>query len=281
MFKSKIPVAYIRIICCMTLMITSACTLKTKDEMIADAVVFKKGKQTSREAIFECEDIPQNETTVDSSTYKFQKICKLITRGFPKGKNFQFCTVSMDLHVLHYFKCIANDLGELIIIKDHPKPLSDVTMHLGSFMNGERVYYVIMSEDFKTHWSIILEPNPIQEFWDDGAKVSLEMLTPYANLFLVSGTNFCPDEELLITSTSKDEVISWTINVSSNGEWHMLYSPAVEGYIGGKVSYQVERKSMKKKRLLKFFWGDEALKHRNDMPILNKTDKRTILVCDL
>lgn len=253
----------LNIIFSVLLSISSGCT--GQHNYFTSSSTLKEDRKQDNGIVFEYQDIT-DQFNSDSKEMPKKKVGRIITRGFPKGKKYIFCTFSKDDRLSIIDFCEANDWGELITIGKERKLLSDTNLFLEGFMNGERIIYAAATDDFKAHWKTIVDPNPIQTTWEDGATITVEMISPDATQFCMQGKAFSPNEELKFTSNSNNEVMRFNIKAEADGTWTSILLPAVIGYTGGINLITIDRVFMKQKRTLRYFWGDVARQHKDQLP---------------
>ena len=186
-----------------------------------------------------------------------QAILRLETKGIRHGDRYTLYTVNAILNKTFVAEFIANREGQLETVKDGV-PLSGYLIMQFDLMNGEQVYYVLVSANKKTYLTTQIILDPIEFLWADKAYVTVMLLSADANSFTLIGKGFRPNEELVMTSRSGVETIKMDTKANSEGCWCSMLLPAVVGSKGGKASLVIERRHSTEIGELSYLWGDAA-----------------------
>jgi len=147
--------------------------------------------------------------------------------------------------------------------------LYEFVMHpisINGFGKGESFDYHLASSDFTTMVRATAIPYPIEARGKDGAHVSAIILDlDQAQAFLIEAKNFLPNETIKTISTSHDEVLS-DKHTLPNGEFSMIYSPAVIGKKGGIAKFEIVRAD--ENLSIEIPWGQEQTERKENEPFV-------------
>ena len=94
---------------------------------------------------------------------------------------------------------------------------------------GEAIDYVLLSMDGKIHAAAHIISRPLESHGISGQTINLEVKSLDGELFLLSGENFKPNEELSFTSISEGEQFTHPFKVNKDGTFIMTLMPKVIG----------------------------------------------------
>lgn len=231
-------------------------------------IVSKAEKNVSGTVQFELQNFNDEELTRLSETRKEIKdvralnckIERLFTKGMPKNKVYSLHALNMAYNSQFLGDFKTND-GEVLINVDNPQEiLGQMPYVFGqNFMNGEPVYYLLISKDSTVSFALTHIPNPIEYKWEDNAHFFLKLGDTEGQFFSLFGKGFKPNEILDCDSISGKETSSFQLPTDSNGcVAAAAIAPAVIGQKGGSAQLIISRKGDAGKGFISYLWGDLA-----------------------
>lgn len=240
------------------------CTYSEEDA-VAAAVLNLKTLQYSgnvKGVLFQCkhvslkEFVEKNEVSVSlqNATEKDYVCFELESKGFHPGDRYALYLFNRAYSMVYVDDVIADSHGQLAFIeKEAPCYLCLVS---AGFLNGERNYCVLISEDKQTYLAAAFIAYPIEYKWNDGAYVCAEILD--ACSFVIVGQGFQSNEKLILISESCGERIPLNSQVDSDGILRVSLHPKMNNVNGGSAKFIVGRRTTKEVGTLNYLWGDAA-----------------------
>jgi hypothetical protein len=106
----------------------------------------------------------------------------------------------------------------------------------GPVLRGEPLEAALVAEDGSGQVSTRIVPAPIEARGADGCRLSVELLDPTGNAFVIKGEGFAPGEGVRLLDRSGDEVVEASKKASPGGGFEIVELPAVVGKSGGEAS---------------------------------------------
>ncbi len=235
-------------------------TYRTDDELIDSVITGATLQSVQERPLLEAkiltlnEPLPQTETTKKNALKT--PVFKLTARNFKPGEMYTCYEVNLTRQKKFRDQFSVTKEGRLFSTSKMSY-IEDNHITCGKVTNGEPIFIVLVSSDKSIGAVAILQPNPIEYIWEDGAKVIYSMITPDASNFSMIWSGFIPNEEIILASTSCDEKGYMTFKADSKGDVTGIFSPAVIGYSGGQVKLRISRVNFED-TIITFNWGTNA-----------------------
>lgn len=185
----------------------------------------------------------------------------LFAKGLKPGNRYTLYMVNTLLNKTMMGDFVVNRNGELESVKDRIL-LSNHNLMVVGPIKGEQMYYVLVSSNKKTYLAVQIIPDPIEYQWSDQAYVNALLLTKDATQFMVVGKGFQPNEQLVVTSQSGDEIGHFNVETNKDGMWISIILPGTIGKKGGPASVSVKRSHSAELGTMNYLWGT-AVKNQN------------------
>ncbi len=130
---------------------------------------------------------------------------------------------------------------------------------LTDYVRGEAGEFGIISTDQTVRAFTRVIPFPIESRSNNGScRLSVEMITPRATSFGITGEGFEPNEMITTRSQSNNEILDAKHQASKDGKFIVILFPAVIGQKSGTERYTAVGRSCEV--TVQFEWGPSALK---------------------
>ena len=232
----------------------------TRPKPSADVLLVNDRELNPNGSIFYAERLKDTfvENVGQVATYRF------IARKFPPDTTYLLCSQNLGCPMQPVSWYDVDDDGKLGRQIDAGTLMLDSEMILMfDYCRGEAVEYWLCSSDSKARLSTTFVPYPILSQALDGATISIRRLTPDASLVLLEGSDFNPDEHIMVSSQSASGRSPHVPIVCTNGKFNMILEPGAPGKSGGTAYVDVARAV---ERLgLEYDWGCEAVNPKKRM----------------
>lgn len=213
-----------------------------------------EGERNPRGSVFFTERMPDTyvENVGQVATYRF------IARKFPPESSYLLSSQNLGgirQPIVWYDVDDDGQLGRQI--EAGTLMLDNELILMFDYCRGEPVEYWLCSGDGDVRLSTTLVPYPITVQGADGAAVSIRRITPDASLVLLEGTDFNPDEKVLVSTQSGSKR---TVNVPficKNGRLSIVFEPGSPDRSGGTAYVDIMRRG--ERLSLEYDWGCEAV----------------------
>lgn len=167
----------------------------------------------------------------------------LKNRGFPPGDHYILYVTRIDSSTVEMCRVVADNNGILLINNANHMPLENMLLPNFGCMRGEELYFTLVSNDGSTYLTTSLGSDQIRVKGDDGAVIAVKMFSPKADIFLIEGKKFIPEEKLDLSITYSDKSITYPIFVTKAGEWRKPFEIDLKQYKGGMGTFEVKRQN--------------------------------------
>lgn len=186
------------------------------------------------------------------ATYRF------IARKFPPETKYLLCSQNLGSPLQPITWYDVDDDGQLgRQIEAGTLMLDNELILMFDYCRGEPVEYWLCSSDGNARLCSSFVPYPILAEGRDGATISLRRLTRDAGLVIVEGSDFNPDEAIMVSSQTGTIAAPSVPVVCGYGKFSMIFEPSAPGKTGGVAYVDVMRKG--ERLTLEYDWGCEAV----------------------
>lgn len=183
----------------------------------------------------------------------FRRYC-LRAEGFPQEQLYQLLVKNFDGSHTETFFYRANRRGHLIL--EPLKEIEDGAYAICPVKKGERLIFIMRSEDQQQHIVADMIPFPIQMRSKKGVELSLELTGEMGQEFVLNAKGFLPGEEIQLSCYYGEGVIGLHPAIDEKGELKAVITMPEEA--GGFAQLIIHRTS--EEIVFPFDWGAPALK---------------------
>ncbi|MBS0635791.1 MAG: hypothetical protein JSR37_10045 [Verrucomicrobia bacterium] len=213
------------------------------------------GERNPRGSVFFAERMPDTyiENVGQVATYRF------VARKFPPEASYLLSSQNLGAEKQPVVWYEVDDDGQLGRQIDAGTLMLDNEMILMfDYCKGEPVEYWLTSGDGDVRLKTTLVPYPIHTQATDGAALSLRRITRDASLVLLEGTDFNPDEEILVSTQSGSKRTFNVPFICRNGCLSIALEPGSPDKSGGIAYVDILRRTGERLSL-EYDWGCEAV----------------------
>ncbi|MES2122775.1 MAG: hypothetical protein V4492_08380 [Chlamydiota bacterium] len=178
----------------------------------------------------------------------------LRAEGFPREKLYQLLVKNFDGSHTETFFYRANNRGHLIL--EPIKEIEDGAYAICPVKRGERLTFIMRSEDKEEHIIADVVPFPIETKSKKGVKVHLELMGNLGEEFLLTAEGFLPGEEIQVSCYYNDSIIGLHPAIDEKGKLRAVITLPEDSE--GTATLIVHRNA--EEIVLSFDWGAPALK---------------------
>jgi len=183
---------------------------------------------------------------------------RFVARNFPPDKKLRLASQNLGGPLQYLYAYDVDDDGSVgRQVPEGTLMLENEIFLMFDFFKGQPVRYWLLSDDGAVRKSCQIVPHPIVATAQDGARISIQRLTPDSRLVLVEGRDFLPDETVYITTQSANMRIENVKMPCRKGHFSMVVEPEIEGKSGGIAYVEVLRAH--ERLILDYEWGWEAI----------------------
>lgn len=175
--------------------------------------------------------------------------------GFEPGKKYTLYSQGLEQEKVKLFGCMGSENGSLMYCKGKTSiPLNSINQILNDFMPGESVQFLLISQDKKDEIKAKVIPNPLEVKDKNGRCLAMELLDDTCMNFLVTISQFTPDEDIQFFARSGKEVKVGKYKISKDGSLKVRFSSEAKEAKAGRGFLQIIAESGDKLSL-NYDWG--------------------------
>ena len=179
---------------------------------------------------------------------------KLQAYGLPKEKTYSLWGRWIDGRTVVMYNSLHIDDSNRILRQNG----AELEFGLKHMFEGESMNYALISDDKSNMAFIEVTPFPIKAKGTGSCRLSVKLVSPAGQIFLIEGGGFEPRQEIHVVAQSNGETGGFQLRGTVDGTFIHGILPAIKGKTGGLSTFTASDRSCSV--TVRFHWGDAIKK---------------------